>query len=130
MIPLKEWQYNLLEKIEKENCSSYDISEIKGDYYIEFDALLDALDETQNYREYAEEQLIELNNKLNEQPDVEANSLQLSTIEALNELHIKYAELEEKYKDLKGENEILRDNAIMYCNEDKLDRLAFEGVEL
>lgn len=130
MIALNEWQYSLLTRIEKENCTDYEIKEIGGDYYISLDNILDALDETQNYREYAEEQLIELNDKLNDMPDVEVNSLQLSTVKALNELHVKYAELEEKYKDLKEENDILRDKAIMYCNEDDLDRLAFEGVEL
>ena len=130
MIPLKEWEYSLITRIEKENCTTYGIREIDGDYYIKTDDLMCLIDETQDYRDYAEEQLIELNDKLNDMPDVEANSLQLSTIKALNELHIKYSELEEKYKDLKEENEILRDKAIMYCNEDMLDKLAFEGVEL
>ena len=130
MIPLKEWEYSLITRIEKENCTTYGIREIDGDYYIKTDDLMSLIDETQDYRDYAEEQLIELNNKINDMPDVEVNSLQLSTVKALNELHVKYDELESKYKDLKEENKILRDNALMYSNEDMLDKLAFEGVEL
>lgn len=130
MIPLKEWEYSLLTRIEKENCTTYGIREIDGDYYIKTDDLMSLIDETQEYRNYAEGQIIELNNKINDMPDVEVNSLQLSTVKALNELHIKYDELESKYKDLEEENKILRDKAIMYCNEDMLDKLNMEGVEL
>lgn len=130
MIPLKEWEYSLITRIEKENCTTYGIREIDGDYYIKTDDLMSLIDETQEYRDYAEEQIIELNNKLNDMPDVEVNSLQLSTVKALNELHVKYDELESKYKDLEEENKILRDKAIMYCNEDMLDKLNMEGVEL
>lgn len=130
MIALNEWQYSLLTRIEKENCTDYEIKEIGGDYYISLDNILDALDETQNYREYAEEQLIELNDKLNDMPDVEVNSLQLSTVKALNELHVKYDELESKYKDLEEENKILKNETLRYCNEDDLDRLVFEGVDI
>lgn len=123
MIALNEWQYSLLTRIEKENCTDYGIKEIKGDYYINIDDLLGALDETQNYREYAEEQLIELNDKLNDMPDVEINSLQLSTVKALNELRIEN-------DNLKKENETLRHEVENVCNEDMLDRLNMEGVEL
>lgn len=123
MIALNEWQYSLLTRIEKENCTNYEIKEIGGDYYISLDNLFGALDETQNYREYAEEQLIQLNDKLNDMPDVEVNSLQLSTIKALNELHIKYEELENENKKLKEEIE-------RTFNEDDYDRLIEEGIEL
>ena len=130
MIPLKEWELSLLRRIEESNMTTYGIREIDGDYYIKTDDLMSLIDETQDYRDYAEEQLIELNNKLNDMPDVEVNSLQLSTVKALNELHVKYDELESKYKDLEEENKILRNETLRYCNEDDLDRLAFEGVEL
>lgn len=130
MIPLKEWEYSLITRIEKENCTTYGIREIDGDYYIKTDDLMSLIDETQEYRNYAEEQIIELNNKINDMPDVEVNSLQLSTVKALNELHVKYDELESKYKDLEEENKILRNETLRYCNEDDLDRLFFEGVEL
>ena len=130
MIPLKEWEYSLITRIEKENCTTYGIREIDGDYYIKTDDLMSLIDETQEYRDYAEEQIIELNNKLNDMPDVEVNSLQLSTVKALNELHIKYDELESKYKDLEEENKILKNETLRYCNEDDLDRLIFEGVDI
>ena len=65
MIPLKEWEYSLITRIEKENCTTYGIREIDGDYYIKTDDLMCLIDETQDYRDYAEEQLIELNKILN-----------------------------------------------------------------
>lgn len=130
MIPLKEWELSLLRRIEESNMTTYGIREIDGDYYIKTDDLMSLIDETQEYRDYAEEQLIELNNKINDMPDVEVNSLQLSTVKALNELHIKYDELESKYKDLEEENKILKNETLRYCNEDDLDRLAFEGVDI
>lgn len=130
MIPLKEWELSLLRRIEDSNMTTYGIREIDGDYYIKTDDLMSLIDETQDYRDYAEEQIIELNNKINDMPDVEVNSLQLSTVKALNELHVKYDELERKYKELEEENEILRNETLRYCNEDDLDRLVFEGVEL
>ena len=123
MIPLKEWEYSLITRIEKENCTTYGIREIDGDYYIKTDDLMSLIDETQDYRDYAEEQIIELNNKLNDMPDVEVNSLQLSTVKALNELRIENDKL-------KQENEILRREVENVCNEDMLDRLNMEGVEL
>ena len=64
MIPLKEWQYKLLERISKENSSNYHIKEIEGDYYISFDDIFDALDETESYRQYAEEKVKELCNSI------------------------------------------------------------------
>lgn len=123
MIALNEWQYSLLTRIEKENCTNYKIKEIDGDYYIKVDDLLEALDETQSYREQIEEKLIELNDKLNDMPDVEVNSLQLSTVKALNELRIEN-------DNLKQENETLRREVENVCNEDMLDRLNMEGIEI
>lgn len=123
MIALNEWQYNLLRKLEKENCSNYEMREIKGDFYITIDDLMDALDETQNYRQYAEEKVVELSDKINDIPNVECDSLQLSTIKALNELRIEN-------DNLKQENETLRREVENICNEDMLDRLNMEGVEL
>lgn len=130
MIPLKEWELSLLRRIEESNMTDYSIREIEGDYYIKQDDLMSLIDETQDNRDYAEQTLIDMTKKLDEMPDIEANSLQLSTVKALNELHVKYDELESKYKDLEEENEILRNKALMYCNEDMLDRLNMEGVEI
>lgn len=130
MIPLKEWELSLLRRIEESNMTTYGIREIDGEWYIKSDDLMVLIDDTQDNRDYAEEQIIELNNKINDMPDVEVNSLQLSTVKALNELHIKYDELESKYKDLEEENEILKNETLRYCNEDDLDRLVFEGVDI
>ena len=130
MIPLKEWELSLLRRIEDSNMTTYGIREIDGEWYIKSDDLMVLIDDTQDNRDYAEEQLIELNDKLNEMPDVECNSLQLSTVKALNELHVKYDELESKYKDLEEENKILKNETLRYCNEDDLDRLVFEGVDI
>ena len=123
MIALNEWQYNLLRKLEKENYSNYEMREIKGDFYIAVDDLMDALDETQNYRQYAEETVVELSDKINGMTNNECNSLQLSTVKALNELRIEN-------DNLKQENETLRREVENVCNEDMLDRLNMEGVEL
>lgn len=130
MIPLKEWELSLLRRIEDSNMTTYGIREIDGEWYIKSDDLMVLIDDTQDNRDYAEEQIIELNNKINDMPDVEVNSLQLSTVKALNELHVKYDELESKYKDLEEENKILKNETLRYCNEDDLDRLVFEGVDI
>lgn len=119
MIKLEEWQYSLITRIEKENCTTYGIREIDGDYYIKIDDLMSLIDETQDYRDYAEEQLIELNNKLNEMPDVECNTLQLSTIKKLNELRIENDELKKKIEQIEST-----------LNEDDYDKLAMEGIEI
>lgn len=105
MIPLKEWQYILITRIEKENYTNYHVKEIEGDYYISFDDVFDALDETQEYRQYAEEKLCEVATEHDKRwYEENANSLQLSTIKALDEtkeendkLKQKIEELEEKY---------------------------------
>lgn len=123
MIPLKEWELSLLRRIEESNMTTYGIREIDGDYYIKTDDLMSLIDETQDNRDYAEKQLIEITRKLDEMPDVEVNSLQLSTVKALNELRIENDKL-------KQENETLRREVENVCNEDMLDRLNMEGVEL
>lgn len=130
MILLKEWELSLLRRIEDSNMTNYSIREIDGEYYIKQDDLFVLIDETQDNRDYAEEQLIEITKKLDEMPDVECNTLQILTVKALNDLHIKYDELESKYKDLEEENKILKNETLKYCNEDDLDRLAFEGVDI
>ena len=131
MIPLKEWELSLLRRIEDKNTTDYSIREIEGEYYIKQDDLFSLIDETEDYRDNAEQELKEITIKLDNTPIIEDNnSFYRNTIRSLNELHIKYEELESKYKDLEEENRILRDKAIMYCNEDMLDRLNMEGVEL
>lgn len=119
MILLNEWQYRLLTRIEKENCTTYSIREIDGDYYIKVDDLMSLIDETQDYRTYAEEKVVELTNKISEMPDVEANSLQLSTIKKLNEIRIENDELKKTIERIEST-----------LNEDDYDKLAREGIEI
>lgn len=123
MIPLKEWELSLLRRIEDSNMTTYGIREIDGEWYIKSDDLMVLIDDTQDNRDYAEQTLIDMTKKLDEMPDVECNSLQLSTVKALNELRIENDKL-------KQENETLRREVENVCNEDMLDRLNMEGVEL
>ena len=131
MIPLKEWELSLLRRIEDKNTTDYSIREIEGEYYIKQDDLFSLIDETEDYRDNAEQELKEITIKLDNTPIIEDNnSFYRNTIRNLNELHIKYEELESKYKDLEEENKILKNETLRYCNEDDLDRLNMEGVEL
>ena len=131
MIPLKEWELSLLRRIEDKNTTDYSIREIEGEYYIKQDDLFSLIDETEDYRDNAEQELKEITIKLDNTPIIEDNnSFYRNTIRNLNELHVKYEELESKYKDLEEENKILKNETLRYCNEDDLDRLNMEGVEL
>lgn len=124
MILLKEWQYSLLTRIEKENCTTYSIREIDGDYYIKVDDLMSLIDETQDYRDYAEEKVIELTNKINELPDIEANSLQLNTIKALNEARIENDKLQKENNELKKTIDDIQNT----LDEDDYDKLRERGI--
>ena len=62
MIELNEDDIKLLQKVEQANSTDYGIVEIKSKYYINSDDLLVCLEETQDYREYAEEKVKELCN--------------------------------------------------------------------
>lgn len=108
MIPLKEWQYKLLERISKENYTNYHIKEIEGDYYISFDDVFEVLDETENYRQYAEEKLSEVATEHDKRwYEENANSLQLSTIKALDETKEENDKLKLEVKGLKEKIESL-----------------------
>lgn len=118
MIELTDRYLRLIRKLEKANSRYYKIAVVNDRYYIDVDTLLDALDDTQDNREYAEEKLEELNDELMSRPE-EANSLQLTTmIEA---------------KRLKEENDELRTKIeAIQCtlDEDDYDKLAMEGIEI
>lgn len=118
MIELTDRYLRLIRKLEKANSRYYKIAVVNDRYYIDVDTLLDALDDTQDNREYAEEKLEELSDELMSRPE-EANSLQLTTmIEA---------------KRLKEENDELRTKIeAIQCtlDEDDYDKLAMEGIEL
>lgn len=66
MIALDEWDYKLLEKISNENYTDYNIKVIDDEYYIKKDDLMSLIEETQHYREYAEEKVKELCNSIEE----------------------------------------------------------------
>lgn len=118
MIELTDRYLRLIRKLEKANSRYYKIAVVNDRYYIDVDTLLDALDDTEDNREYAEEKLEELNDELMSRPE-EANSLQLTTmIEA---------------KRLKEENDELRTKIeAIQCtlDEDDYDKLAMEGIEI
>jgi len=66
MIELDDWDYKLLEKISNENYTDYNIKIIDNEYYIKKDDLMTLIEETQHYREYAEEKVKELCNSMEE----------------------------------------------------------------
>ena len=123
MIELKEWDYNLLKRIEKANCTDYRITEIRGNYYINQDDLFVLIDDTQDYRDYAEQKLSEVSEAYDNTKKEDIPGLEKS-------LQAEVDRLKEENENLKEENEILRNKALFYCNEDMLDRLAEEGVQL
>lgn len=126
MIELKDWQYKLIQRLSNENNKRYEVLEIKGVYYINSDELFDILDDTQNNREYGEEKLVELADELDRLKDKQRDD-----IPGLEKAYQKALERQqEEIENLKEENEILKDKALRYCNEDDLDRLNFEGVRL
>lgn len=120
MIPLKEWQLNLIKRLEKENSSDYDVEEIDADYFIRIDDLLDALDETQDYRQYAKDKVVELSNALNSSDYYDDTLDRLIRTEgSLRKAKERIKELEEKLEQIQN-----------MLDEDDYDRLAMEGVEL
>lgn len=117
MIELEERYRRLVHKLEQENNRSYRVSNIKDHYYISIDDLLDALDDTQDSREYAEEKISELNREISDRP-IECNSLQIHTLEELNRLKEENIELQTKIEMIQST-----------LDEDDYDRLAGEGIE-
>lgn len=118
MIELTDRYLRLIRKLEKANSRYYKIAVVNDRYYIDVDTLLDALDDTEDNREYAEEKLEELNDELMSRPE-EANSLQLATM-------IEAKRLKEENDELKAKIEAI------HCtlDEDDYDKLAMEGIEL
>lgn len=116
MVELNDRYRRLIHKLEKENCRSYRICEIRDRYYISIEDLLDALDDTQDSREYAEEKFEDYIN------DVETRKEE-NTPGLLNSY-------QKECERLKEENETLRKEVNRVCNEEAYDRLAFEGVEI
>lgn len=65
MIELEKWEYDLIDLVSTENCTNYNVIEKDGKWYIDKYILMCALEETQDYRRYAEEKVIELDKALN-----------------------------------------------------------------
>lgn len=121
LIELKENDYKLIRKIESANSTSYGVLEVQGNYYINVNDIFSLIDDIQDNREYAEEKVIDLTKELNNRPEIDSYTMSI---------HNTLQDLKEENENLKEENEILRNKALFYCNEDMLDRLAFEGVEI
>ena len=118
MIELTDRYLRLIRKLEKANSRYYKIAVVNDRYYIDVDTLLDALDDTQDTREYAEEKLEELNDELMSRPE-EANSLQLTTM-------IEVKRLKEENDELRTKIEAIQ----CTLDEDDYDKLAMEGIEI
>ena len=114
LIELKENDYKLIKKIESANSTSYGVLEVQGNYYINASDLFSLIDDIQYNREYAEERVIDLTKELNNRPEIDSYTMSIH----------------DTMRDLKEENKILRKEVARVCNEDMLDRLAFEGVEI
>lgn len=121
LIELKENDYKLIRKIESANSTSYGVLEVQGNYYINANDLFSLIDDIQDNREYAEEKVVDLTEELNNRPEIDSYTMSI---------HNTLQDLKEENENLKDENKILRNQALFYCNEDMLDRLAFEGVEI
>ena len=121
LIELKENDYKLIRKIESANSTSYRVLEVQGNYYINANDLFSLIDDIQDNREYAEEKVIDLTEELNNRPEIDSYTMSI---------HNTLQDLKEENENLKDENKILRNQALFYCNEDMLDRLAMEGVEI
>lgn len=118
MIELTDRYLRLIRKLEKANSRYYKIAVVNDQYYIDVDTLLDALDDTEDNREYAEEKLEELNDELMSRPE-EANSLQLTTM-------IEVKRLKEENDELRTKIEAIQ----CTLDEDDYDKLAMEGIEI
>ena len=116
MVELNDRYRRLLHKLEKENCRSYRICEIRDRYYISIEDLLDALDDTQDSREYAEDKFKEYVDDIETRKEENTPGLLIS--------------YQKECERLKEENETLRKEVNRVCNEEAYDRLAFEGVEI
>lgn len=119
MIELEERYRRLIHQLEQENCRNYRIVNIKDSYYINIEDLLDALDDTQDYREYAEEKFKEYINKTEERKEENTPGL-------LNSYQKECEKLKEEKEKLIAIVEAIQNT----LSEDDYEKLAKEGVEL
>ena len=112
MIKLKEWQVKAVRKYEDRNLTNYEVVEVKGDYYIDEDNLFAIIDDIEENRIYAEEQLVALSERMND----DIPGLELSQQREIIKLKERIEELEETL-----------DCAESRMNEDDYDRLIENG---
>lgn len=119
MVELEERYRRLIHQLEQENCRNYRIVNIKDSYYINIEDLLDALDDTQDNREYAEEKFKEYINKTEERKEENTPGL-------LNSYQKECEKLKEEKEKLIAIVEAIQNT----LSEDDYEKLAKEGVEL
>ena len=118
MIELKEWDYNLLKRLEEKNSTDYRITEIRGEYYINQDDLFTCLDDTSDYRDYAEQKLVEAADDYDDRLKDDIPGLEKQYIDQIEKLKARNKELEETL-----------DYAERRFNEDDYDRLIENGYD-
>lgn len=119
MVELTDRYRRLINKLEKENYRTYKIYEIEDRYYIDIDDLLEAVDDTQDNREYIEEKFKEY-----------IKDTEIKKEENTPGLLISY---QKECENLKEENDKLKTKleAIQSTlSEDDYDKLAMEGIEI
>ena len=119
MIELEKWEYELMDKISSENCTDYNIKEEDGKHYIDKYDLMTALEETQDYREYADEKVIELSRVIDS--------------DQLDELVDRCLRAEGSYRKAKKRIKELEENIEVLTgtfNEDYWDKAFERGYEL
>lgn len=119
MIELKERYRRLIHKLEIENCNTYKIYELDDRYYINVEDLLEALDDTQDNRQYAEE-------KFKEYIDNVESMKEEKTPGLLKSYQDECSRLKEENDELKKTISTIQNT----LNEDDYDRLAEEGIEI
>ena len=119
MIELDETDVRLIQRIQKDNCTDYEILEIKDRYFIDKDNLLSALDDTQDNREYAEDKLKDYIEEAETRKEEEIPGLLKSYQKECEKLK---EEKEELIKTIKSIQNTL--------DEDDYDKLAEEGIEI
>ena len=119
LIELKERYRRLIHKLEIKNCNTYKIYELDDRYYINVEDLLEALDDTQDSREYAEERLQEFVNEAEDTNEDETPGLLKSYQKECLRLKEENMELQTKIERIQST-----------LAEDDYDKLAMEGIEL
>lgn len=119
MIELKEWDYNLIKRIEKANLTDYGVIEIRGNYYIEPDDLFVMIDDIEDQRDYAENRIKDLCEEIDKKEDEYIPTTDKHYIDKIKQLEDKVKEQAEKLEILTG-----------MMNEDDYDKAFERGFEI